>query len=567
MKKKVNFHFAFLLVLFLKLALAQNISVNYYSSIDDIYASFEVGDLTYEQYTDLASLFESKVDINNDNLQRLLIIPGVNSNDIAPLKKKRDEGVIFKNLRQVANVFPNDIELISPFIDIIPKRDQGMNGNFRIYKRCDFEAPALSNDPYHSGRMELRWSDFSMDYRFKQQADLELQTTYRNVRYNTNDVEIVLGNYDAHLGYGLLVGRKISHSTLERSNSARSYLASPFYGDLNGLFASLYLHRKWKLKLAISANKYGKTSQSMAGIAASWNNSQKEQKGIVIYFGKFSSADMDSEKIEQYGLSIFGINNFFKNKLQYELAVLNNGSWGGNLILTPSKKTCNIAWKFWVYHPDFIVLYSDGFCDRGYEKYYPRGNEFYLKAYQAGELGTDINLKIKPIRKLSINCVTSFFSMPNSLSNGGEIYLSGIYKFNNNDNLRLSYTRNWEGLGISGDTKDKVYIAHQWEIGNSIYIRENFYYKWNNYTESNKKEQYWVKSELIYAFYNWLSFSLRLDRNDSNVDDNSIGYWKLTLSPIISDRFSNVKTSISLKKTDSMSEVSINAKVNLRISW
>ncbi len=369
MKKKANFHFAFLLVLFLKLASAQNISVNYYSSIDDIYASFEVGDLTYEQYTDLVSLFESKVDINYDNLQRLLIIPGVNSNDIAPLKKKLNEGVIFKNLRQVANIFPNDIDLISPFIVIIPKRDLGINGNFRIYTRYNFIAPALSNDPYHSGRLELRWSDFSMDYRFKQQADLELQTTYRNVRYRTNDVEIFLGNYDAHLGYGLLVGRKISLSTSERSNSARSYLASPFYGELNGLFASWDLHRKWKLKLAISANEYGKTSQSMAGVAASWNHSQKEQKGIVIYFGELSSADMDSGKIEQYGLSIFGVNHCFENKLQYELAVLNNGSWGGNLILTPSKKTGNIAWKFWVYHPDFIVLYSNGFCDRGYEKY------------------------------------------------------------------------------------------------------------------------------------------------------------------------------------------------------
>ncbi|RKZ33586.1 hypothetical protein DRQ33_03960 [bacterium] len=547
---------------------AQDIAVQYFQEIDDISNAYYNDEITEEQYYELIQLFESKGEVNSGNLRRLLIIPGVEQEEIEALETTLLDKGYFRDIADVQSAFIGDFNLIAPFITVLPPRLKPFSGYFKLYTSRDYNSPANWDDPYHSSKLYIKGKKFSVDIKHRQKGTEMGKLTYRSIKYNGKDLNLIVGNfYRKDLGYGLLVGRHISLPSYEKDSDGLGYILSPYYGDMNGLYFRWEIGPHWSISSAISTNYYKNDSyQHLMSASIGYYQSRLGRLGLVLYEGALVDFDEHNRaEIRQSGASVYGEYRKWDWKLRNETAIMNNGSWGTNFYLySPREDGASFVWKLWAYHPQFQALYSNGECDRGYESYYPDDFSFYLKLYQAGELGSYLSASFYLMQNIKAYIKASFFQIANSKDNGGEIYLGFKYSMRRQGYINFYIDRKYDGWSPSytkGATKDKINLSIKWTPITQFYTKLYGYFKWNDYYHYWRNE-FRLSNTFYYEPHDDIEFGLKLERRDSDIDDPECGYY--TIAPVFNLDVGDVdwRTEFSFRKYDDESGWSLVAKIN-----
>ncbi|RKZ27353.1 hypothetical protein DRQ29_03675 [bacterium] len=553
------------------IASAQDIQIQYFQEPDDIKNAYYNNEITEEQYYELLQLYEEKVEVNTGNLRRLLAIPGVERPEIEAVEKARLDRGPFRDENDVRRAFRGDFNLIEPIITVMPPARKIVSGYFKVYNSRKYESPSSSTDPSYSSKIYLRSGKWSADIRHRQKGTNMAQLSYRSVQYRSRKLQLIIGNYySKDLGYGLLVGRYISLSSYKKDNDGLGYWLSPYYGDMNGTYLNWKIGRHWSVQSAISTNYYYKDSyQDLISAAVSYYKSRLGRLGMVLYRGSLVDfTDSSTADIRQMGASIYG--EFRKGgwKFRNETGVIQNGAWGTNLyIYSPRTDGVNYLWKFWAYHPQFRPLYSDGQCDKGYQSYYPDDFSFYVKAYQAGELGCYASAKFPLSSKIESRIKASYFQVTNYDDNGAEGYIGLKYKMGRKGYIDLYIDRRFDGWGATGTTKDKINLSARWNINRKFSNRTYAYFKSNDY-DTYWRNEYRISNTFYYEPKRDMELGLKLERRDSDIDDPDYGGY-YTIAPVFKLDVGEIswRTEISLRKYDDESSWSTVARINAMVGF
>ncbi len=553
------------------LVFAQDIAVQYFQTTDDIRDAYNNGEITFEQYVELLQLLEDKIEVNTGNLRRLLVVPGVDRSDIEALERARSRRGPFRSLAAVKRAFPGDFALIEPFIYVVPPIRIKVKGYAKVYTRRDYASPPDYDDPYHSSKLYLRAGRFSLDYRLRQRGDEFGTTTFRAIEYRGEKIQAIVGNYYKDIGYGLLVGRYLSLSSSSRQNDGVGYLISPYYGDLNGLYVYWRPSRSFRAKLALSGNSYETSSQALAAASAAYRPSRNAEIGAVLYYGSVEDKSTSSKpSFTQEGASVFGEVRLSGWRLRNETGVLQNGAWGTQLFLySPRRRGVSVTWTLWAYHPGFKALYSDGECDRrSYQSFYPENFSFYLKSYQAGELGGYFSARVPITRRLRGEVKLTYFDVHASPKSGGAGYIAAVYDAGWSGYARTYAERRWDGWGATGTTRDKVGISLRWTPSERVTIRNYSYFRWNQYSDGDWRNEFRVSNTVTFSLWRNFEVGVRAERQDYDVNDPQDGYWGIAVTPRIDiPRSADWKTELSFRRYDDAGSWSLQVRVNARVDF
>ncbi|MCD6595501.1 hypothetical protein J7L68_07495 [bacterium] len=552
------------------IASAQDVQVQYFQETDDIKTAYYNNEITEEQYYELLQLFEEKVEVNTGNLRRLLSIPGVERMEIEGLEKARLDKGPFRNEGDVRRIFKGDFNLIEPFITVLPPMKKLISGYAKVYTSRYYESPSSSTDPSHSSKIMLRSGKWSADIRHRQKGNNMAQLSYRSVQYRSKNIQLTLGNfYGKDLGYGLIVGRYLSLSSYKKDGDGLNYWLSPYYGDMNGVYFSWKKGKHWSMQTSISTNYYYNDSyQDLISAAVSYYQSRVGRVGIVLYHGSLVDfTDSSAADFRQMGTSIYAEYRTNGWKFQNETGVLENGAWGTNLyIYSPRKDGVNYLWKVWAYHPDFIGLYSGGECNKGYQSYYPDDFSFYLKAYQAGELGGYASARFPISSRIKGEIKASYFNVNNYNDNGGEAYLGLKYSMGRKGYFNLYIDRRYDG-GYSTTTKDKINFSSRWNINRKFSNKTYAYLKSSDY-DTYWRNEYRLSTVFYYEPKKDMEFGIKLERRDSDIDDPDYGGY-YTVAPVFKLDVGEInwRTELSLRKYDDESDWSAVARINAMVAF
>jgi hypothetical protein len=164
-------------------------------------------EIDFETYTFLVSLYENKIDLNNDPLDRLMEIPGVTQHDldyIINLRESREE-LAYGDLKSIPVPLRDKIGMFV-FAGKSPKRGCG-----RIrYRSRDEVDTALVSTLHHTLGFSWRHPSYSGMLDLKCDDNERINMSRRSLTFNAGSFglrSVRIGNFRTSLGRGLLYGR------------------------------------------------------------------------------------------------------------------------------------------------------------------------------------------------------------------------------------------------------------------------------------------------------------------------------------------------------------------------
>ncbi|MGB9561278.1 MAG: hypothetical protein ACPL6C_00550, partial [bacterium] len=203
----------------------------YFTSDEDIWASYYRGELTYEQTIELVDMYETKVEINSDDLSRLLLIPGFDNEDLNYLENLRAIKGGWKSLNAFEKDYNRDFELILPFIRVTPLLPRPISGEFYFYNYSKFknlgegivtidtvdeygqyytiiDTITTYYPPRNSFSLKLTSKKYgNFNSYFEQSGNNSIICKRRSYNISIWKGFFVLGNFNYSFGEGVLVGR------------------------------------------------------------------------------------------------------------------------------------------------------------------------------------------------------------------------------------------------------------------------------------------------------------------------------------------------------------------------
>ncbi len=178
------------------------------NSEDDLYDLFNEDQITDEEFDNLYNLIKEKVEINSDQLERLLDIPGIEEEDIDNIYSYRKRYGPFKDLKELCNLLgKGKYRLIEAFIFLSPPS---------LFKgRLSMETKDLFDDdatPEYESRIKLLY-DKATGYAFVEKAigsdQYLLKYGYVSLK-EINPIHLLtIGDYKAKFGAGLVLNEQL----------------------------------------------------------------------------------------------------------------------------------------------------------------------------------------------------------------------------------------------------------------------------------------------------------------------------------------------------------------------
>lgn len=189
---------------------------------DDILELLNYGEINYSQYLNLLNLFNEKLDINKDNLFELQEIPGVSFLDIINILKHRNNYGKFGSIYDLKSILKNEeiFERIKPFVRVPKIERKQLKFESRVYGSREInlhqEVQSFENLNFYYGKDISSYLSFQKDnYSHK------LRRVYLKLPRLSLFQNIILGDYKAKFGQGLIVWENFKGGILEIYNKNR----------------------------------------------------------------------------------------------------------------------------------------------------------------------------------------------------------------------------------------------------------------------------------------------------------------------------------------------------------
>lgn len=542
----------------------QDIAVQYFTQDSDIREAYDRDDISYETYIELLRLIEEKVEVNSGDLQRLLVIPGVNIEDINALERIRQERGFFQDISEVERAFPGDFKFIEPFISVVPPSYFPLKGSLKLYTSRYFKD---DDNMFQNLYYRTRWNSWEIDGGLKQYENGIVYPLYRSLEYKGKSLEFIIGSYRKKLGEGLLVGKEPYVKSSFRWGNLKTLWLSPQYGWSNGAYVSYFFASDWQVQGYISYDNFDSVGHNAFAAAVSYKKPRTGEIGIIAYRGSFWENDSNGGTFSQIGSSIFG--NFSKKPLTLtgEFALLDNGSWGFySQLLRSLSYGASLGWDFWLYHPDFRSLYSYGYCERKIYRYYSVDSlDNDLRFSQVGQVGTYGRMKWQFVGNFYGELSMSWYRVP-IYARTGSYWLGAIKYLRKKDDAKLYYFRELYSRSDSTTVRDNLGISGEQTITDFLRIEYSGYYRWE---ESYLYER--LKCSVSAWGIVWLSpwenlwTGIKIRRRDTELGNPDEGYYDFAIVERVSTEPVYLKAEISNRKYDNSNNLStwISLSINM----
>lgn len=191
---------------------------------DDILDLLNYGEINYSQYLSLLTLFNEKLNINEDNLFELQCIPEVSFLDVVNILKHRDTYGKFDSIYDLKFILKNEdlFEKIKPFIRVPKIKRKQVKFESKVYGSREInlhqEIQSFESLHLYYGKNISSYISFQKDNHSHKLKRVYLKLSKLSLFQN-----VVLGDYRAKFGQGLIIWESFKGGILEIYNKNRRW--------------------------------------------------------------------------------------------------------------------------------------------------------------------------------------------------------------------------------------------------------------------------------------------------------------------------------------------------------
>ena len=480
----------------------------------------------YDQFVELLDLFQDKVDLNGTELKRLLVIPGIDEEDVTAIEMFRDSLKYFHSINEFKELYRGESEIILPFVVVLPPTLKRYTAGWHLYNRTYIHD--AENPPYTSLKGSVAGEGMTARIYAKNYNDEPLNIRKRSLTLKRQNWRLVLGNYSESFGMGVLVGKYMYLSSTLRENDPWRLFFFPSDGKLNGLYYER-LNGRFRPAAALSVNDYYLVRNMMLAGRLATALTEKISGAGIIYYGSLFDKETQITS-HQGGFSISASSGKMNS---FEVSILDNGALGAAAEAGERFKRTNLSVSGWAYSRDFVAMYSGGPAHYGRE-YVSLEDSMEIELYtrQAGERGAKLDVRFPIVKFVTLSLDHTYWTTPFVQENG--LYSTG--------KLRIAY----RGLSSYGafvyddryekgvrTLKETLRGSARYRIATAVELSAYASLRWT--TETN--DRFRTISTYVKCKKNIVGrggVSLRLKRYDPDLSDaEDAAYYELALTPAI----------------------------------
>jgi len=495
---------------------------DYLTSEEEILDALARDEINYTQYYDLIELFREKVSVFGDDLDRLLVIPGVDRRWISGIREAAAHAGQYADKETFLGWFPYDFERIESFV-IFEKRAKGdFGGGTRVYTHGRF----IDSDPYYPKtyiNLSGRYLKSSLEIRLHEDRD-GVRCRRRNLEARLFGGDITLGSFRKGLGEGLIMGKPFYIPGATRENSFQESFGNPQDNLFNGVrFGGEY----GRIGTGFLASRivYDSVSVSAIGAELFWIPRGNLKLGGVYSYGDAKSRPGGSVYRQNSG-SVFGSAKWEDTDISGEMATTESGGIGFMLsFLKRASKTKTLA-ELWSYSEDFHPMHSKGLSDYRQTDIELDNSGVTQRSREAGETGFELKITSPLSENIFLNLDQSGWRTPPIEDWGISSEIGLYYRGENGRRIHCEFSWLKRTLTSGIRLKETIRMRANWPLIWDIECNAYFRLRWTT-TETDRTRGVSVYPEIVYSRFEPFALRLRIKRYKSNLDDPSNGYWEL----------------------------------------
>ncbi len=392
-------HYAtFLLTLilsFTKVGFSQTVFETYLESEEEISQAYYGGELTHEQYQDLLDLYFNQVDLGDQDLSRLEIIPGATKSDLERIREIFEEE---NNPERIVRTLREDLDLRQylPFMNVESPSKRGMN--LRAYWQTNVDlaegtTQSGGDRSYFQLRMKLK-PHYEILFQGERRYFGRMDVSKRYIKVQNRGLirELILGNFTAEYGNGLNLGRydywRYNTDSYQEEEGDFLIPNSTWY---NGIKASLF-NGRLRPDIIYSYYEGDSLKRNLVGANLSWE-AGRLSPGVA--YSLDLTEDEDGNELENECISLHARLRGGKREVKGEVALLNWDYGAVNLQFLLRERNYSTEFTFWGYSNNFVNFHTSSRANPDYFTVYFDEVDYDFRSPQAGEIGFSSSNRFK----------------------------------------------------------------------------------------------------------------------------------------------------------------------------
>jgi len=495
---------------------------DYLTSEEEILDALAKDEINFTQYYDLLELFREKISVFGSDLDRLLIVPGVDKRWIDALGDAVAHAGPYATQEQVLGFFPFDFDRIDAFIIFDKPTKRDWKAGAKVYSHGRF----IDDDQYYPKTyytIDGGYKTTDIGFRLHEDAD-GLRCRRRAFETEVLDGELAIGSYRAGFGPGLVLGKAFYIPGDERENT----LAESFVNPQDNMFNGIRFERQSeKIGVGILSSRivYDSVAASALGAMILWNPIEELDLGGVYGYGD-ARARPGGAKFRQSSGSVFARGEWNDTEIESELGLVENGGAGFmTSVVTKVEKTRALA-EIWSYANNFNPMNAKGLSD--YKQTYIEFDESGItqRSREAGESGFEIRTTTLVASNVFLDLEESGWRTPQIEDWGIYSEIGLNYRGENGKRIRGDYS--FEKRYNSDDFREKQTIRAiaNWPL--PWHCNVSGYFRFRRTTTNDERyDGLSVYPEITCNRFEPVVLKLRAKRYKSRIDDPDNGYWEL----------------------------------------
>ncbi len=494
------------------------------TSEEEILDALARDEINFTQYYDLVELFIEKVSVFGPNLERLLVIPGIDRRWIDALHEAVAHAGPYGTEEQLIRYFPYDFERIAAFIIFEKPTKRDWSAGAKLYTHGRY----IAEDPYYPKSyitLDAKHSGLGADIRLHEDCD-GTRVRRRSLSGKLFGGDFILGSFRKGLGPGLIMGKAFYIPGAERENSTAESFINPQDNMFNGF---RYDRGFGKIGIGMLASRivYDSVAVDAMGAMLSWHPAGNLSFGGVFGYGDARSRPENSTFRQSTG-SLFGIAELDGGEFFAEIGLIDNAQTGFMAGMTRKISESRTLAEVWSYSKSFNPMNAKGLSD--YRQTYIEldGSGVTQRSREAGESGFEVKVTTPLPGDIFFDFEQSGWRTP-AIGDWG-LSSETALNYRGRDGRRIRGGFSWEKryTGDSFRLKETLRLRMNWPLIRDMSIGAYFRLRWTT-TESERFRSLSVYPEISCDRFTPMTLKLRIKKYKSRMADDDNGYWELRL--------------------------------------
>jgi len=442
-------------------------------SEEDVEDAYAEGRLDEQTRDELLELLRDPVDLNGDELSRLLAVPGVTPHDLRAIERRRDEVESFVSVADLVAVPGVDADQLRAFarvVDLAAREDGApaparglprlpgieLDGWLKMQSARDFhEGGDLRNDLSADLRMPAGAGAIRLRFRARSEEDERPGFEERSLSYDAGAgpvQRVIAGTIREQLGMGITLGRRVAlTASLRTPGPGVGTLLVPRLGRYNGLYAALRAGALAPVVL-ISENRYALLRDRV--LAASLERRWAEHSIGALGARQSLLGAASGDTFERDFLALFGASRIGLVEISGESSWSPGHGLGSELRVEARGAVFESGATVWHYGTDFVNVHGGGTADVDRVAFdaLPE-DEIEIRDRQAGERGALIETELDLAERWSVE--GAFARWANALDGETDRKADLTLAWRASTRRRAVFSHLWDSDDTEGEARER----------------------------------------------------------------------------------------------------------------